>query len=70
MTLVTDLSESAEEYPIRGLFRVSSFWNEIHSYYNLHMGDENGVNTGWPELDEYYRVCSLLLLSGLHLARP
>jgi twinkle protein len=48
--------EAAEEYPIRGLFRLSDFWGEVYDYYMLRLGDEGGVSTGWDVLDDYYRV--------------
>mmetsp|Transcript_1495 Transcript_1495/g.4334 ORF Transcript_1495/g.4334 Transcript_1495/m.4334 type:complete len:385 (-) Transcript_1495:1518-2672(-) len=48
--------DCAEEYPIRGLFRLSEYWGEIYKYYHVHMGDDSGVSTGWNCLDEYYKI--------------
>uniref|UniRef100_A0A061S6G6 Twinkle protein n=1 Tax=Tetraselmis sp. GSL018 TaxID=582737 RepID=A0A061S6G6_9CHLO len=48
--------DSAEEYPIRGLFRLTDFWGDVYNYYNLHSGNEGGVSTGWRELDQYYKI--------------
>ncbi|CAA6669870.1 unnamed protein product [Spirodela intermedia] len=38
--------EDAELYPIKGLFRFSSYFHEIDSYYNLSHGNELGVVPG------------------------
>jgi len=59
--------DAAEEYPIRGLFRLSDFWGEVYDYYSLRMGDEGGVGTGWSGLDEYYRIVpgELSIVTGI-----
>lgn len=48
--------ETAELYPIRGLFSFSDFFHEIDSYYHRNHGFELGVSTGWKALDELYNV--------------
>jgi hypothetical protein len=53
---VRELIETAELYPIRGLFQFSNFFKELDDYYFLRLGDERGVSTGWRGLDDIYRV--------------
>lgn len=59
--------EGAELYPIQGLFRFQRFYDVIDAYYNLQLGTELGVSTGWAGLDELYRVIpgELTLVSGV-----
>jgi hypothetical protein len=45
--------EGAEAFPIRGLFKFESFFDEIDDYYNLQLGDERGVSTGEQMLFSY-----------------
>ncbi|CAM6106005.1 unnamed protein product [Calypogeia fissa] len=51
-----EVIETAELYPIRGLFKFSQFFKELDDYYFLRLGDERGVSTGWSGLDDFYRV--------------
>lgn len=53
---LSEVIETAELYPIRGLFRFSQFFKELDDYYFLRLGDERGVSTGWRGLDDIYRV--------------
>ncbi|GAQ90211.1 hypothetical protein KFL_006140010 [Klebsormidium nitens] len=53
---VREAVEGAEAFPIRGLFKFESFFEEIDDYYHLQLGDERGVSTGWSGLDELYRI--------------
>ncbi|KAK9810135.1 hypothetical protein WJX72_005431 [[Myrmecia] bisecta] len=59
--------QSAEPYPIRGLFRFSQFFDEIWSMWARPLGDELGVSTGWKNLDEFYRVVpgELTIVTGV-----
>lgn len=43
---VREAVEGAEAFPIRGLFKFESFFEEIDDYYHLQLGDERGVSTG------------------------
>lgn len=36
--------------------RFSDFQQDVWSLYNLEFGDQMGKATGWPSLDEVYRV--------------
>ncbi|KAG1365068.1 putative DNA helicase, DnaB-like, C-terminal [Cocos nucifera] len=59
--------ETAELYPIRGLFTFSDFFHEIDAYYHCSRGFELGVSTGWKALDELYNVVpgELTLITGV-----
>lgn len=60
--------EQPEAFPIRGLFDFKMFQDEVLSYYGLKDLDERrGVSTGWPGLDEYYRVVpgELTIVTGV-----
>ncbi|CAK0787500.1 hypothetical protein CVIRNUC_010720 [Coccomyxa viridis] len=48
--------QSAEAYPIRGLFRFSDFLDEIWTLYDNEDTAGHAVSTGWLEVDRYYRV--------------
>ncbi|KAJ4982412.1 hypothetical protein NE237_033249 [Protea cynaroides] len=48
--------ESAELYPIRGLFSFRDYFNEIDGYYHCSIGYELGVSTGWKSLDQLYNI--------------
>ncbi|XP_020109257.1 twinkle homolog protein, chloroplastic/mitochondrial isoform X2 [Ananas comosus] len=48
--------ENAELYPIRGLFTFSHFFPEIDAYYNGCYGYEQGISSGWNNVDKLYKV--------------
>ncbi|KAG0476367.1 hypothetical protein HPP92_013208 [Vanilla planifolia] len=58
--------ETAELFPIRGLFSFSSFFTEIDDYF-LCQGSEIGVSTGWRALDDLYNIVpgELTVISGV-----
>jgi twinkle protein len=59
--------ESADPLPIRGLLRFADYYDDIRSYYYLQYKDGFGVSTGWPSLDQYYRVVpgELTIVTGV-----
>ena len=46
--------ENAEPYPIASLFGVDDFYDDVIELYRS--GRKVALSTGWPALDEYYRV--------------
>ncbi|KAK9834060.1 hypothetical protein WJX81_006707 [Elliptochloris bilobata] len=50
------LVAAAEPYPIRGLFKISDFFEDIWASYAEQDSQEQGVSTGWKGLDPFYRV--------------
>ncbi|XP_021759280.1 twinkle homolog protein, chloroplastic/mitochondrial-like [Chenopodium quinoa] len=58
---------NAEIYPIQGLFSFRDYFHEIDAYYDMALGDELGVSTGWRCLDEYYNVVpgELTIVTGV-----
>jgi hypothetical protein len=46
----------AEPLPIRGLLRFHEYYEDIVKYYYLELKDGQGVSTGWPSLDKFYKV--------------
>lgn len=48
--------ETAQPYKLRGLYRFNDFREEILAFYHNSSGYEGGVTTGWPQLDEIYKV--------------
>uniref|UniRef100_A0A803MID8 SF4 helicase domain-containing protein n=1 Tax=Chenopodium quinoa TaxID=63459 RepID=A0A803MID8_CHEQI len=59
--------DNAEIYPIQGLFSFRDYFHEIDAYYDMALGDELGVSTGWRCLDEYYNVVpgELTIVTGV-----
>lgn len=59
--------ENAEPLPIRGLIRFHEYYDEIIKHYFLELRDGQGVSTGWPALDKYYRVVpgELTIVTGV-----
>ncbi|XP_007023031.2 PREDICTED: twinkle homolog protein, chloroplastic/mitochondrial [Theobroma cacao] len=55
-SVLKDVIENAELYPIRGLFNFRDFFDEIDRYYHRTLGYEFGVSTGWRALDGLYNV--------------
>ncbi|CAH2034567.1 unnamed protein product [Thlaspi arvense] len=53
---LSEAIQSAEPYPIQGLFRFKEFFDEIDAYYHRTHGHEYGVSTGWKTLDNFYSV--------------
>lgn len=56
---LSDMIETSELYPIRGLFQFCDFDKEIDDYYHERSGNEQGVSTGWKSLDSLYKVIIL-----------
>ncbi|CAA0823770.1 Twinkle homolog protein-chloroplastic/mitochondrial [Striga hermonthica] len=59
--------ESAELYPIRGLFNFKDYYDEIDDYYHQFLGYELGVSTGWRDLNDLYNVVpgELTIVTGI-----
>ncbi|XWS11484.1 hypothetical protein CRYUN_Cryun37aG0002300 [Craigia yunnanensis] len=66
-SVLKDVIENAELYPIRGLFNFRDFFDEIDKYYHQTLGYEFGVSTGWRALDNLYNVVpgELTIVSGV-----
>ncbi|KAL9251400.1 Twinkle homolog protein, chloroplastic/mitochondrial-like protein [Drosera capensis] len=62
-----DVIDSAELYPLRGLFGFKDYFREIDEYYHTVIGDELGRSTGWRCLDEFYNVVpgELTIVTGV-----
>lgn len=65
--MLQNFIESAEPLPIRGLLRFHEYYEDIMKYYYLELKDGQGVKTGWPSLDKYYRVVpgELTIVTGV-----
>jgi hypothetical protein len=48
--------EAAQPFPISGLFRFQDFYEEVMAYYDERNPFDQGVSTGWPCLDDVYKV--------------
>ncbi|XP_076951740.1 twinkle homolog protein, chloroplastic/mitochondrial-like [Bidens hawaiensis] len=48
--------ESADLYPIKGLFTFKNYLGEIDAYYHQTLGTEIGISTGWKAMDDLYNV--------------
>lgn len=59
--------ETAEFYPIQGLFTFDEFFEDLDKYFRNQGSDETGVSTGWPSLDNFYKVVpgELTLVTGV-----
>lgn len=59
--------ETAELFPIRGLFSFKNFFTEINDYYECNQGFEMGVSTGWKALDDFYNIVpgELSIITGV-----
>ncbi|XP_052487706.1 twinkle homolog protein, chloroplastic/mitochondrial isoform X2 [Gossypium raimondii] len=66
-SVLKDIIDNAELYPISGLFNFSSFFDEIDQYYHRTLGYEFGVSTGWRALDNLYNVVpgELTIVTGV-----
>ncbi|GMI91991.1 Arabidopsis TWINKLE homolog [Hibiscus trionum] len=66
-SVLKDVVENAELYPIRGLFNFRDFFDEIDQYYYKTLGYEFGVSTGWRALDNLYNVVpgELTIVTGV-----
>ncbi|CAH9077122.1 unnamed protein product [Cuscuta epithymum] len=54
--VLREVIETAELYPIKGLFNFKDFDDEINSYYYQTAPFDRGVSTGWRSLNELYNV--------------
>ncbi|KAF5936591.1 hypothetical protein HYC85_024097 [Camellia sinensis] len=66
-TILKEVIESAELYPIKGLFNFRDYFDEIDAYYYRTLGYELGVSTGWRGLNEIYNVVpgELTIVTGV-----
>eukprot|EP00249_Psilotum_nudum_P007111 c20312_g1_i1 orf=569-2530(-) len=64
---ICDMIQSAEPFPIRGLFRFSNFFKELDDYYYQGFGNESVMSTGWSGVDAFYRVVpgEMTLVTGV-----
>lgn len=64
-TVLRECVEYAEPWPIKSLLRASSFIDEVRELYES--GPAKTLSTGWPQLDQYYRVRAgeLTVVTGL-----
>ncbi|EFN55118.1 hypothetical protein CHLNCDRAFT_31176, partial [Chlorella variabilis] len=58
---------NAEPFPIRGLLRFHEYYDDIMKYYRLEHKDGQGRSTGWPALDQLYKVVpgELTIVTGV-----
>ncbi|XP_071690115.1 twinkle homolog protein, chloroplastic/mitochondrial [Rutidosis leptorrhynchoides] len=54
--VLREVIESAELYPIKGLFNFKDYFGEIDAYYHQVLGPDIGVSTGWRTIDDLYNV--------------
>ncbi|OWM77330.1 hypothetical protein CDL15_Pgr028967 [Punica granatum] len=66
-SVLREVVENAELYPIRGLFKFSDYFEEIDAYYHQTAGYEFGVPTGWKALKDLYNVVpgELTIVTGV-----
>jgi twinkle protein len=59
--------EAAEPLPIRGLLRFHEYYDDIVKHFYLELREGQGVGTGWPALDPYYKVVpgELTIVTGV-----
>lgn len=58
---------AAEPLPIRGLLRFHEYYEDVMKHYYLELRDGQGVSTGWPSLDQLYKVVpgELTIVTGV-----
>lgn len=61
--------EGAYVWPIAGLERFSDYAYDLLTYYQIPSMDEIALSTGWPSLDEYYKVGLRACVDGVTQAR-
>ncbi|KAI3697526.1 hypothetical protein L6452_30619 [Arctium lappa] len=54
--VLREVIQTAELYPIKGLFNFRDYFNEIDAYYYQTLGSEIGISTGWKAIDDLYNV--------------
>lgn len=66
-TVLREVVESAELYPIKGLFNFRDYFGEIDAYYHQKFLAELGVSTGWKAMDDLYNVVpgELTIVTGV-----
>ena len=57
--VLREVIQTAELYPIKGLFNFRDYFSEIDAYYHQTLGSELGISTGWKAMDDLYNVCSV-----------
>lgn len=65
--VLREVIESAELYPIKGLFNFRDYFSEIDAYYHQTLGSELGISTGWKAMDDLYNVVpgELTIVTGV-----
>ncbi|GJY00604.1 twinkle homolog protein, chloroplastic/mitochondrial [Tanacetum coccineum] len=66
-SVLREVIESAELYPIKGLFNFKDYFGEIDAYYHQKFLAELGVSTGWKALNDLYNVVpgELTIVTGV-----
>lgn len=66
-SVLREVIEDAELYPIKGLFNFRDYFTEIDAYYHQTIGYHIGVSTGWRALDQLYNVLpgELTIVTGV-----
>ncbi|KAD3336762.1 hypothetical protein E3N88_32300 [Mikania micrantha] len=66
-SVLREVIESAELYPIKGLFSFKNYLAEIDAYYHQTLGTEIGISTGWKAMDDLYNVVpgELTIVTGV-----
>ncbi|XP_024983114.1 twinkle homolog protein, chloroplastic/mitochondrial-like isoform X2 [Cynara cardunculus var. scolymus] len=54
--VLREVIQTAELYPIKGLFNFRDYFSEIDAYYHQTLGSELGISTGWKAMDDLYNV--------------
>ncbi|KAJ9558031.1 hypothetical protein OSB04_012645 [Centaurea solstitialis] len=54
--VLREVIQTAELYPIKGLFNFRDYFSEIDAYYYQTLGSELGISTGWKAMDDLYNV--------------
>ncbi|KAG2445811.1 hypothetical protein HXX76_000415 [Chlamydomonas incerta] len=61
------VEQGARPYPVKGLMDISGLWDEIIRHWHGKEATAAAVSTGWPGLDEVYRVTpgELTIVTGV-----
>lgn len=65
--VLREVIQTAELYPIKGLFNFRDYFDEIDAYYYQTLGGEIGISTGWKAIDDLYNVVpgELTIVTGV-----
>lgn len=54
--VLKEVVDSAEMYPISGLFNFRSYFDDVDAYYHQSNTNDLGISTGWRSLNCLYNV--------------